>query len=91
VCVYSFICTLFKDAVSNTDYISPVIMNNERKTCGKKSLWLNLRCNPRMYLKVPRKNRLKSDYFPVSINSHGGEPMRMKGIGGKVHAFCGSL
>lgn len=49
-------------------------MNNENKTCGRMPLWLHLRYNPRMYLKVPRK-RLKSDYLPVSINRHGGEPM----------------
>jgi hypothetical protein len=65
-------------------------MNNKQKTCGRMPLWLNLRYNPRINLKVPRKNRLKSDYPPVSIN-HGGEPICVEVIGGKMHAFCGSL
>lgn len=91
MCISSFIYNLFKDAVSNTDYILPVIMSKEKTTCGRMPLWLNLRYSPRIYLKVPRKNRLKLDYLPVSINRHVGEPIFVEGIGGKVHAFCGSL
>ena len=66
-------------------------MNNKQNTCGRMPLWLNLRYNPRIYLKVLRKNRLKSDDTPVSINRHGGEPICVENIGGKVHAFCGSF